>query len=290
MAATALGAMLEAAGDSLPALRPLLVESLGAPDVVLRATALGGLARLKDPASLPRLLDAYDRARADTLDDAALAAIDALQALAATSGAPAHAFLQRFPRSPDPLVRLKVAQAFGDLARAAWGDPLPISHPVPAVDYSAEAARLVAVVNSGRLPRARIVTEAGTIELELFADVAPLTVLNFVRLARSGYFDGQRWPRVVPNFVIQGGDPRGDMSGGPGYAIRDEFNRRLYETGTLGMALSGPDTGGSQWFITHSPQPHLDGTYTVFGRVLSGQDVVERVLPDQRIERVEVIE
>jgi cyclophilin family peptidyl-prolyl cis-trans isomerase/HEAT repeat protein len=290
VAAMALGAMLDAAGDALPTLQPLLVESLGAPDVIVRATALGGIARLKDPASLPRLLDAYQRAQADTLDDAALAAVDALQGLGGSGSAPARAFLQRFPRSSDPLVRLKVVQAFGDLAREAWGDPLPIEHPLPEVDYAAEAARVRTVINSGRLPRARIITEAGTIELELFSGDAPLTVLNFERLARSGYFNGQRWPRVVPNFVIQGGDARGDMSGGPGYAIRDEMNRHLYETGTLGMALSGPDTGGSQWFITHSPQPHLDGTYTVFGQVRAGQDVVERVLPNQRIERVEVIE
>ncbi|MBW3656367.1 MAG: peptidylprolyl isomerase, partial [Gemmatimonadetes bacterium] len=101
-----------------------------------------------------------------------------------------------------------------------------------------------------------------------------------------GFFDGQEWPRVVPNFVIQGGDPRGDTSGGPGYVIRDELNRNLYLRGTLGMALSGPDTGGSQWFVTHSPQPHLDATYTVFGRVVRGMEVAERLLPGDRIIRI----
>jgi cyclophilin family peptidyl-prolyl cis-trans isomerase len=133
------------------------------------------------------------------------------------------------------------------------------------------------------LPRARIVTDSGTVEIELFASEAPLTVENFLRLARSGYFVNQEWPRVVANFVVQGGDPRGDTSGGPGYAIRDEINRHRYLRGTLGMALSGPDTGGSQWFITHSPQPHLDGGYTVFGRVVSGMDVVDRVAVGDRI-------
>ena len=88
---------------------------------------------------------------------------------------------------------------------------------------------------------------------------------------------------MVPNFVVQGGDPRGDTSGGPGYTIRDEINRHRFASGTLGMALSGPDTGGSQFFITLSPQPHLDGGYTVFGRVLSGFEVLHSILPGQRI-------
>jgi cyclophilin family peptidyl-prolyl cis-trans isomerase len=88
---------------------------------------------------------------------------------------------------------------------------------------------------------------------------------------------------VVPNFVIQDGDPRGDGSGGPGYAIRDEINPLRYLRGTLGMALSGPDTGGSQYFITHSPQPHLDGGYTVFGRVTADMDAVDRVTQEDPI-------
>ena len=125
-------------------------------------------------------------------------------------------------------------------------------------------------------------------ELVLDASSAPLTVHNFVTLARRGYFDGQRFHRVVPNFVAQAGDPRGDGSGGPGYAIRDEMNRRRYLRGTLGMALSGPDTGGSQFFITHSPQPHLDGGYTVFGQVRSGADVLDRIVQGDPIVHVSV--
>ena len=95
---------------------------------------------------------------------------------------------------------------------------------------------------------------------------APLTVDNFIKLARSGYFNGVLVHRVVPNFVMQDGDPRGDGNGGPGWSIRCEINMVPYDRGAVGMALSGKDTGGSQWFVTHSPQPHLDGGYTVFGR------------------------
>jgi cyclophilin family peptidyl-prolyl cis-trans isomerase len=135
-------------------------------------------------------------------------------------------------------------------------------------------------------PIARIETERGVVELELFAGDAPITVHNFVTLTQRGYFDGQRFHRVVPNFVVQGGDPRGDGSGGPGYAIRDELNRHRYLRGTLGMALSGPNTGGSQFFVTHSPQPHLDGGYTVFGQLIAGGDVLDRIVQGDRIVRV----
>jgi cyclophilin family peptidyl-prolyl cis-trans isomerase len=113
-------------------------------------------------------------------------------------------------------------------------------------------------------------------------------VHNFVALARRGYFDGQRFHRVVPNFVVQAGDPRGDGNGGPGYAIRDELNPHRYERGTLGMALSGPNTGGSQWFVTHAAQPHLDGGYTVFGRLRQGGDVLDRIVQGDRIVRITI--
>ena len=118
---------------------------------------------------------------------------------------------------------------------------------------------------------------------------APLTVDNFVTLARKGYFDGLSVHRVVPDFVIQSGDPRGDGEGGPGYTIRDELNERPYLRGTVGMALDlWGDTGGSQFFITHSPQPHLDAKYTVFGRVIAGMDVVDQIQQGDIIRRVRV--
>ena len=106
----------------------------------------------------------------------------------------------------------------------------------------------------------------------------------------SSFFDGVAIHRVVPNFVLQDGDPTGTGNGGPGYEIRDELNPLEYRRGTVGMALSGPDTGGSQWFVTHSPQPHLNALYTAFGQVVSGQDVVERIEQGDRIVRVTVSE
>ena len=132
-------------------------------------------------------------------------------------------------------------------------------------------------------------TDRGTIEIELAVLDAPLTVENFVRLARMAHFDGVIIHRVVPDFVIQSGDPRGDGEGGPGYTIRDEISERPYLRGTVGMALDAwGDTGGSQFFITHSPQPHLDARYTVFGRVIAGMDVVDQIQQGDVIRRVRV--
>src|SRR5262249_22040806 len=130
-------------------------------------------------------------------------------------------------------------------------------------------------------------TDRGTIQVELAMIDAPLTVENFVTLARRGYFNGLSVHRVVPGFVLHDGGPRGDGEGGPGYTIRDEFNQRPCLRGTVGMALDPwPDTGGSQWFITHSPQPHLDARYTVFGRVIAGMEIVDQIQQWEVIRRV----
>jgi cyclophilin family peptidyl-prolyl cis-trans isomerase len=158
---------------------------------------------------------------------------------------------------------------------------VPATHP----DDFYRAPRLVAPSVSTQF---YIDTDRGTIHLELAVLDAPLTVENFVALARRGFFDGLSFHRVVPDFVIQAGDPRGDGEGGPGHTIRDELNQRPYLRGTLGMALDWADTGGSQFFITQSPQPQLDAKYTVFGRVLSGMDVVDRTQPGDIIRRVRV--
>ena len=135
-------------------------------------------------------------------------------------------------------------------------------------------------------PYAMIMTSKGEIEMELYFDVAPLTVLNFIKLARAGYFDGLSFHRVVPNFVVQGGDPRGDGWGGPGYSIRCEYSEEPFRRGTVGMATSGKDTGDSQFFIALSPQPHLEGRYTVFGQVLEGMDAVDEIVHGDLIEKV----
>ncbi|MGH7336069.1 MAG: peptidylprolyl isomerase, partial [Myxococcota bacterium] len=126
-------------------------------------------------------------------------------------------------------------------------------------------------------PHAYIETEQGTIEVELAVLDAPMAVASFIDLARRGFFTGVALHRVVPDFVVQAGDPRGDGQGGPGYTLRDEVNQRPYLRGIVGMARDWMDTSGSQFFITHSPQPHLDARYTVVGHVVNGMDVVDRL-------------
>jgi cyclophilin family peptidyl-prolyl cis-trans isomerase/HEAT repeat protein len=140
----------------------------------------------------------------------------------------------------------------------------------------------------GRTVVAIVSTSRGEFAMRLNAEAAPLTVDNFVQLAAQGYFNGLAFHRVVPNFVVQTGDPRGDGTGGPGYEIRCEVNPLPYVRGAVGMALSGKDTGGSQWFVTHSPQPHLDGGYTVFAYVDAGMDVIDRLVRGDRIVSIEV--
>ncbi len=126
---------------------------------------------------------------------------------------------------------------------------------------------------------AEIDTDLGTISVELFAAEVPETVKNFVSLAEKGYYDGVIFHRVIPGFMIQGGDPTGTGRGGPGYTILDEFHPKLRhdKAGILSMANAGPDTGGSQFFITLAATPHLDDRHAVFGRVVSGQDVVKKI-------------
>ena len=138
------------------------------------------------------------------------------------------------------------------------------------------------MANAGNDLAAVFETSKGQIRIALFADDAPLTVANFVNLAQRGYYDGLKFHRVIANFMIQGGDPTGTGRGGPGYNFGDEFSprRRHDSAGTLSMANAGPGTNGSQFFITHGPTPHLDGRHSVFGRVVSGQDVVDAIAQD----------
>ena len=143
-----------------------------------------------------------------------------------------------------------------------------------------------------KIYRVRIETNRGTVELDLYPQHAPKTVNNFIFLVREGFYDGVIFHRVINDFMIQGGDPTGTGRGGPGYRFDDEFegNPLRHEKGVLSMANAGPNTNGSQFFITHSPQPHLNGRHTVFGKVIGGMDVVDAIRQGDRMERVTVSE
>lgn len=279
--------------ESDPAARSRILESLPAllpPDTAalpVREAALSGLAgllgaltseerrRIEGP--LTAALGSFYRAGlADETMDVRRAAIEGLAVL---EGGGSLVLLEAASESdPSPWLRRHAAALAG--RRGSGDGPKPYPARRSLEDYRALLSRTAGV------RRVRFETARGDFVAELFGHEAPVTVDSFLTLARRGYFDGQRFHRVVPDFVLQGGDPRGDGYGGPGFEIRCEINPVPYGRGTLGMALAGKDTGGSQFFVTHSPQPHLDGRYTVFGQVVSGQEVVDALSQGEELIRV----
>jgi peptidylprolyl isomerase/peptidyl-prolyl cis-trans isomerase B (cyclophilin B) len=141
-------------------------------------------------------------------------------------------------------------------------------------------------------PTAVITMEkGGEIRIELYPEDAPKTVESFITLSKKGFYDGLKFHRVVPGFVVQGGDPKGDGTGGPGYQLKAEFNKRKHVRGTVAMARSQhPDSAGSQFYICFAPTPHLDGNYTVFGQVTAGMDVVDRIQVGDKMRSVKIEE
>ncbi|MEJ7760935.1 MAG: peptidylprolyl isomerase [Gemmatimonadaceae bacterium] len=264
-----------------------LVAGLDDADFMVRATVLGTLARHARAQDVPAVLASYGRAERDSSNDARIAAVKYLASAwrrdSAAFSPSLRARLVALAPSGDPIVRAEAARTS---VFASW--PSVSGSPRALPWYESLVRTYVVPARGGRLQRATIHTSRGSVVLELFGADAPLTVWNFLNLARTGYYRGTSFHRVVPNFVAQDGDPRGDGNGGPGYSIRDEMNTRRYDRGAVGMALSGPDTGGSQYFITHSPQPHLDGHYTVFGRVVRGYDVLDSIVQGDAILRVTV--
>jgi HEAT repeat protein/cyclophilin family peptidyl-prolyl cis-trans isomerase len=258
-----------------------LLARLGADDVVVRQAAATGLARLKSRAGVPALVSAYDTAEKDPTYVARAAILAAIVELDPKAARP---LLDRALGDHDWAVRVRAAALSRKVDPAA---DVSRMRPAPAAGPP-ELNDLKALIAPPVSPAAYIDTEKGMIQIELAVVDAPRTVANFVSLARRNFLGATPFHRVVPDFVAQDGDPRGDGEGGPGYTIRDEINQRPYLRGTVGMALDWEDTGGSQFFITHSPQPHLDARYTVFGRVVSGMDVVDRLQQWDQIRTVRI--
>jgi cyclophilin family peptidyl-prolyl cis-trans isomerase/HEAT repeat protein len=262
----------------LAAARPLLSH----PDAAVRSVAADAVARAADPADLPALTAMYARSSRDSFPDATLSALGGIAAIAARSTQARERvqreFLGNVPRPSNYLAR-QWAEENWPAAAERWGSVYPIATGRTLEDYRELVRRFIVAPDSVARPHVYIeIEQRGMLDIELFGPEAPLTVANFLRLVDRRFFDGNRWHRVVPNFVVQDGDPRGDGYGGPGGSIRDEINRIRYGSKpTLGMALSGPDTGSSQWFITLAPQPHLDGTYTVFGRAVGNIGALQRI-------------
>jgi cyclophilin family peptidyl-prolyl cis-trans isomerase/HEAT repeat protein len=263
--------------DLLDVLRAHLQDN----DPIVRATAADLLGDLPPSEENTQLLSAaLPVALKDDLNDAALSVLDSL-AKQKTSNA--NLRIKTALDSADYLVRQR---AVALLKANGAGDFTARIGTVQTRNTNADYQRALARI--GKTVRAVVTTTKGSFTIDLLPSEAPLTVDNFVQLARRGYYRGIVFHRVVPNFVIQLGDPRGDGNGGPGYAIRCEVNEVPYDRGAVGMALSGKDTGGSQWFVTHAPQPHLDGGYTVFGRIVSGMDVVDSIVRGDIIRSITV--
>jgi HEAT repeat protein/cyclophilin family peptidyl-prolyl cis-trans isomerase len=275
------GPALEALAEvGAPDLTARLYKALDAPDFVLRATAARLVGQTRPPDGEARLVAAYKRAQTDAAYGARTAA---LAALARYGDEEAKATLLAALDDSEWPVRLEAARllhGLGDTTAAAVR-PAPLRQ-TPA------AFEAPALLHPAYSPHAFIEMAAGTIEVELDVVDAPLTTQSFIELARAGFFNGLKIARMVPNFVVQAGDPRGDGEGGPGYTIQDELSPLPYLTGTVGMALDGPDTGGSQFFVTLSPQPHLDAKYTVFGKVVHGQQILDEISQWDVIQRIRI--
>jgi cyclophilin family peptidyl-prolyl cis-trans isomerase len=260
--------------------RPFLAS--GDPAVLTSAANAAG--QRFDLDGVPPLMEAYDRLQSPVDTEVMVAILDALGAilsateendpigtLADEDRAKGEALLESARHDSDT----NVAQAAADALTQIKGETVePAVDMTPQTPSNPDLDLALELEKAGDFT-ARVVTNRGTIVIRLLASEAPGTVANFVTLTRAGYYNGLTFHRVVPNFVIQGGDPRGDGWGGPGYAIRCEYNPLKYTRGMVGMALAGKDTGGSQFFITHSPQSHLNGQFTLFGEVIEGMDVVD---------------
>jgi cyclophilin family peptidyl-prolyl cis-trans isomerase/HEAT repeat protein len=282
-------------------------KGLRSTDWLEAASAAGAAAASRDSTLVPELVRLYRENPDPREPDVPLAVLDAFAtlgptALRADEAAPGtaetvrevlgHAAETRDPRQRAEALRAARAVLADSVAFAdfEWQHPEPEWQPAALAVYRARLAEEDSTGAIGRLTGALLKTTKGTIEWRFDTREAPRTVLNFATLARRGYYDGGTWHRVVPYFVAQDGDPSATGSGGPGYSFRCEYNRLRYDTGAVGMALSGKDTGGSQYFITHGPQPHLDGRYTIFAHVVRGQDVVDRLRRGDRIEKVTLLE
>ncbi len=280
----------------------VLLKYLNYQDAIIRATAaelLGDLPASRENIEALKTAFAQALQKDKEMNDAQLAILSALVKLDKTQTVDS---LKLALDASDFLVRRQAAQLIkqNDLTKdfpnldAKVGTVKPYNPATKTklgqiLNTNADYIRAVSRKN-GQI-KAILTIEKGIFTIDLLPEDAPLTVDNFVKLAKSGYFNGIAFHRVVPNFVVQGGDPRGDGNGGPGWQIRCEINLIPFERGAVGMALSGKDTGGSQWFVTHSPQPHLDGGYTVFGRVNeTDMKIVDTIARGDKILSVKIIE
>ncbi len=271
------------ATQQAPDLVAVLTRKLRDDDVVVRKTAAELLGRAAADVGPGEVADALAEAYASAaMEPEYLARAAIIAALVAVDQEGSRNVLEEALGDPDWAVRVEAARLLAGLAAGSgWTNQIRPAPGRRSVDFTDPG-----LIRPEVSPHVYIETDHGTIELELNVIEAPITSQNFMVLARRGFYDGLSFHRVVPNYVVQGGDPRSDSQGGPGYTLRDELSQLPYLRGTVGMALDWGDTGGSQFFITHSPQPHLDARYTTFARVVAGLEVVDQLEQGDVIRRV----
>jgi len=282
--AAAIGAWRSARPRGDSALAVLVRERLLDTDPMVRGAAVSALGADVRASDVPALLAAWTLSATDEDPDTRTEIFRALSGLSRrdeTVFARLDAAFLRPPR--EELLRRAAENSWPELAER-WGPSWPVETGRTLEDYRGVVRTILLAKEAPRVTFD--IDGRGMIEVELLGRDAPLTVANFLRWVERQYVGGNRRHRVVPNFVVQDGDRSGTGSGGPGWAIRDEINRFRYDVPMLGMALSGPDTGGSQWFINLSPQPHLDGTYTIFGRVTGSYNSLRRIVQGDVIRSV----
>ena len=257
----------------------LLIEKLRLVDPAISAIAAAQLAARKDTLAVTPLIEVYQQFNAPRDIEPMQAILAALDSLASPQAVP---LLEKELENPFPPIREYARRALIHIL----GDSTITIPEVPSKQLTRWDFEPLSPETQYT---ARINTSRGTIDIRLLPDKAPVTVANFVHLVRSGFYNGLTFHRVVPGFVIQGGDPRGDGWGGPGYTIPCEYSDVPYNRGTVGIAHAGKDTGGSQFFITHTPQPHLNGRYTVFGQVVKGMEIVDTIMIFDKIQSIDIL-
>jgi len=250
-----------------------MMDKLDASDPAITTVTATYLSYRKPTQAVEPLIEVYKNFTAPKDIEAMSAIIVALDSIRSPRAVP---FLEEQLKNPYPAIQQQAQAALINITGDASIN-IPTTKQVYLTKWDFDVSELQDR-KSAENPHVELSTTKGRIVLELFPDKAPITVANFLSLVRDGFYDSIYFHRVVPGFVIQGGDPRGDGWGGPGYSIPCEYNDTFYDRGIVGMAHAGKDTGGSQFFITQLPQPHLNGRYTAFGRVIKGMEVVDQIM------------
>jgi cyclophilin family peptidyl-prolyl cis-trans isomerase/HEAT repeat protein len=242
------------------------LEKLKLSDPAITTMVADKFARIKYGAAIDPLITTYQKFSAPRDIEPMVAILKALENIGSSK---ADSFLEQELNNPFPAIRKAAQNALETITGQTVKLPEVENQPLTKFDFTLE--------NYHNKPVVRFTTTKGVFEVALYPEKAPITVANFISLVKSGFYNNLYFHRVIPGFVIQGGDPRGDGWGGPGYTIPCEYNDIFYNRGVLGMAHAGKDTGGSQFFITQIPQPHLNGRHTAFGKVVRGMKVVENI-------------